>query len=116
MQSNSKSIKLFLASILAIILIVVYAFHSNDANQFVPSSRTPNDPTQAIEKDPFKEFLERPQQGAIFQVNPSPQIEIITGNSKTIISAGTDPFKAFLDAQNTAKPAEAAISPFSLKK
>ena len=116
MQPNSKSIKLFLASILAIILIAVYAFHDNEASQSLPASYQSNEPTAAIVRDPFKEFLDKQQQGPTLQPSqalPSQTIKIGDSSTATTVPVGTDPFKAFLDAQSKAKPEEAAISPFT---
>ena len=119
MQPNSKSIKLFLASILAIILIAVYAFHDNEASQSFPASYQSNEPTAAIVRDPFKEFLDKQQQGASLQPSqalPIQTIQIGDRTSAATVPVGTDPFKAFLEAQSKGKPDEAAISPFSSKK
>lgn len=64
-------------------------------------------------KDPFKEYLEKQQQG-VLPPSSTPLHQVITGNSTTTIPAVSDPFKNFLELQSKAKPEEAAISPFSL--
>jgi hypothetical protein len=100
-------------------LIAVYAFHHNEASQSFPASYQSNEPTAAIVRDPFKEFLDKQQQGASLQPSqalPIQTIQIGDRTSAATVPVGTDPFKAFLDAQPKAKPEEAAISPFSDSK
>jgi hypothetical protein len=120
MQVNIKPIKLALyTGIITLIMIVVYAFSKHDASQAQTTSSRPSEQQQKTDKDPFKEFLDNRQQVASsqsIQVQPSQPIQIVSGNSTTTVPVGSDPFKAFLDAQSKAKPEEAVISPFSRGK
>jgi hypothetical protein len=105
--------------ILSLIMIGVYGLLKNDSAQGVPTSQQATDQPQTMSKDPFKEYLEKQQQGAAIQTNPdqtSQPIRIGDGTSTTTVPVGTDPFKAFLEAQSKAKPEEAGISPFSSRK
>jgi hypothetical protein len=66
--------------------------------------------------DPFKEFLDKQQQGTSLQASqaqPSQTIQIGDSTSAKTVPVGTDPFKAFLEAQSKGKLDEAAISPFA---
>lgn len=119
MQLNTKPLKVALiAGIITLILIGVYGISDQDAQvQITPS--TQSNQSQATGKDPFKEFLDKQQQGTSLQPGPALTIQTIQigdRNSATTVPAGTDPFKAFLEAQSKGKPDEAAISPFSSKK
>lgn len=119
MQPILKFSKLSFFAIVSIISMVVYFFNKDDRSQSTSASSQLRDPPQALVKDPFKEFLAKEQQGAAIQANQvktSPPTQIVNGNSTTTVPAGTDPFKAFLEAESKAKPEEAAISPFSSVK
>jgi hypothetical protein len=116
MQLNTKPVKVALiAGIITLILVGVYGIRDQDAL----SLKTPSEPsnqTQTTGKDPFKEFLDKRQQGTPLQASqarPSQTIEIGDSTSAKSVPVGTDPFKAFLDAQPKAKPEEAVISPFA---
>lgn len=117
MQLSTKPLKVVLiAGILTLILIGVFAISEQDASQGQTTSSTQSDQTPMAGNDPFKEQLEKQQQGATTHTSPlqsSQPIQIVTGNSTTTVPVGTDPFKAFLDAQPKSKPEEAAISPFT---
>ena len=120
MQFNTKPIK-FVSIIVLIALFLVWFYGSRkqvaDQGLVAPSHTTVQ--RQIMVKDPFKEFQDKQQQDAInphSQAQPSQQIQIVNGNSTTTVPVGTDPFKAFLEAQAKAKPEEATISPFSGRK
>jgi hypothetical protein len=117
MHLNAKPHKVALISgIITLILIGFYIFFDQDASQAQATSSAQPDQAPMAGTDPFKEFLDKQQQGAVIQTSPaqpSQPIQIVVGNSTTTVPVGTDPFKAFLDAQSKAKPEEAAISPFS---
>lgn len=116
MHLNTKPLKVgLIAGIITLILIGVYGISDQDAQvQTTPSE--PSTQTQTTGKDPFKEFLVKQQQGKSLQPSqalPSQTIQIGDSSTATKVPAGTDPFKAFLEAQPKAKPEEAAISPFA---
>jgi hypothetical protein len=116
---NTKPAKLFLmVGIITLIMIAFYTLsEENIKGVFAPS--LPVDQPQANVKDPFKEFLDKQQPGASLQPSqalPIQMIQIGDRNSAATVPVGTDPFKAFVEAQSKAKPDEAAISPFSSKK
>lgn len=120
MQLNTKLVKAaFIAGIIALILIGFYAINEKDASQGQTISSASSEQLQTYARDPFKEHLEKQQQGATSQSTlgqHSQPIQIANGNSTTAVPVGTDPFKAFLDAQSKAKPEEAGISPFATGK
>ena len=67
MQLNSSPTKLMLfVGILTLILISIYLLIEDDASQVSPIVRQAPDQSQAANKDPFKEFLEK-QQGTTAQ-------------------------------------------------
>jgi hypothetical protein len=116
MNLNIKPIKVALiAGIIALILIGVYGISDQDAQvQTTPSE--PSNQSQTTGKDPFKEFLDKQQQGTSLQASqaqPSQTIQIGDSTSAKTVPVGTDPFKAFLEAQSKGKLDEAAISPFA---
>jgi hypothetical protein len=117
MHLNAKPLKVALiAGIITLILIGFNALFDQDASQGQTTSSTQSDQAQSAGKDPFKEHLDKQQQGAVIQTHPpesSQSIQIKNGHTTTTVPVGTDPFKAFLDAQSKAKPEEAAISPFA---
>ena len=117
MQLNTNSIsRALIACIVTLILIGFYAAREHDAGQTIVTPYQPAVQPRTITKDPLKEYFDKQQQDAIIphsQPQTSPPIQILVGNSTTTVPVGTDPFKAFLDAQSKAKPEEAAISPFS---
>lgn len=116
MQIKTKPMKLALgAAIITLILIGFYAFNEQDANQGQTTSSGLSEQLETYAKDPFKEHLEKQQQGASIQAS-SPQsnrpIQIVSGNSTTAVPVGTDPFKAFLDTQEKSQKETSATSPF----
>jgi hypothetical protein len=117
MHLNAKPLKVALITgIITLILIGFYTFFDQDASQAQATSSAHPDKAPMAGTDPFKEFLDKQQQGTPLQASqaaPSQSIQIKNGNTTTTVPVGTDPFKAFLDAQSKAKPEEAAISPFA---
>jgi len=117
MHLNAKPLKVALiAGIITLILIGSYTFFDQDASQAQAPSSTQPDKTSMTGTDPFKEFLDKQQQGPTLQLSQAPPSQTIKiGDSRTAktVPVGTDPFKAFLDAQSKAKPEEASLSPFA---
>jgi hypothetical protein len=121
MQVNTKLILKagLIASIITLILIGVFTVKHQDQGDSPFTPEKPLEQSQTMATDPFKEYFDKQQQDAIIthsQAQPSQPIQIVVGNSTTTVPVGTDPFKAFLDAQSKAKPEEAAISPFTRGK
>jgi len=117
MYLNAKPLKVALiVGIITLILIGFYTFFDQDASQAQATSSTQPDKVPIAGKDPFKEFLDKQQQGPTLQASqalPSQTIKIGDSSTATTVPVGTDPFKAFLDAQSRAKPEEASLSPFA---
>jgi len=120
MQPKSKPTKVALAAIIiTLVLIGFYTFVDKDESQSQTPSLKQSDQPQTMAKDPFKEYLENQQQGVVTQPSQaltSQTIQIGNSTSTTTVPVGTDPFKAFLEAQSKSKPEEAAISPFANRK
>ena len=113
MQLNTKPMKLgLITGIITLILIGFYVLREKDDVQSVSGSSMPVDQQQTMAKDPFKEYLDKQQQGISAQ--PSQPAQVMDGNStSTITPPGSDPFKVFLESQSKSKPEEAVISPFA---
>ena len=125
MTRNISTKLMLIAGILTLILISIYLLIEDDASQVTPIVRQVPDQSQATSKDPFKEFLEKqqgttaqapsltqPSQALPSQSQPTQPIQIMVGGSAKTITAGTDPFKAFLDEQAKEQKGS-AVSPFT---
>jgi hypothetical protein len=79
----------------------------------------PADKPQAMARDPFKDYIDKQQQGTVNQTSPAQLIQsakVMNGKAASTVPLGTDTFKAFLEAQGKAKPEASAISPFTSVK
>lgn len=120
MQLNFRPVIVTISVIIiALIFIGFYTFSEKEDIQSVIAPSQTGEQLQTMAKDPFKHFLSNQQQGEANQPSQAPSnqtIQVGNGSTATTVPVGTDPFKAFLDAQSKAKPEEAAISPFSVSK
>lgn len=120
MQIKTKPMKLALgAAIITLILIGFYAIFFGDDGQSGSASPQSSGATSTIGRDPFKEFLEKQQQGEVrpmVQSSSNQPMQVTNTSSGSPVQPGTDPFKAFLDAQSNAQKEGAATSPFASGK
>lgn len=120
MQLNIRPVIVTISvGIISLIFIGFYAFSEKEDVQSVIVTSQPGEQPQTMPKDPFKQFLNNQQQGEVNQPSQAlsnQSIQVGNGSTAKTVPVGTDPFKAFLDAQSKAKPEEAAISPFAAGK
>jgi type III secretory pathway component EscR len=118
MKPNSKSLIFTFAIITTIIFLIRYGLSGDEADPALLAPSQETNQMQTKKQDPFKEFLDEQQQGAISpQPQPSssqPNLPLHSNNTNSATSSnGTDPFRDFLDAQAKSQKETSAVSPFA---